>query len=235
MPKRTDCKPSLMSLFEQPPPLPIIRWNHYFPIYEQYFSKLRDSPIRMLEIGVQGGGSQWMWKQYFHPDSIIFGLDINPECAKLAEVTGTHIITGDQASPDDLNLINAMYGPFDIIIDDGGHTNEQQITSFGALYDRMTPNGIYLVEDTHTAVWGDEFRVPGLPDFMDFSAAKALELMEWTGDRRNFNKLLSHDYRDLDDAAGTFCRSTRAIHFYDSIVVFERERRHHAPRQTEYK
>jgi hypothetical protein len=32
----------------------------------------------MLEIGVQNAGSTTMWKSYFHPDSTIVGVDINP-------------------------------------------------------------------------------------------------------------------------------------------------------------
>ena len=57
------------------------KWHHYFEIYERHFSRFRDRPIRMLEIGVFRGGSLRMWKQFFHPDSIIVGIDIDKAIA----------------------------------------------------------------------------------------------------------------------------------------------------------
>ena len=45
------------------------------------------------------------------------------------------------------------YGPFDIIIDDGGHTMEQQIASIETLFPALNEGGVYLCEDTHTSYW----------------------------------------------------------------------------------
>jgi hypothetical protein len=56
------------------------KFLHYLDIYERHFARFRDRPIRMLEIGVHGGGSLAMWKAYFHRDSTIVGIDINPAC-----------------------------------------------------------------------------------------------------------------------------------------------------------
>ena len=38
-----------------------------------------------------------------------------------------------------------------ILIDDGGHTMEQQIVTFEELYDHINDGGIYLCEDVHTS------------------------------------------------------------------------------------
>lgn len=55
------------------------KWHHYLPIYERYLSPLRSRPIRMLEIGVSKGGSLQLWRKYFGPEAVIFGIDIDPE------------------------------------------------------------------------------------------------------------------------------------------------------------
>jgi len=54
----------------------ITKWTHYFWVYEKHFKALTEKPIKMLEIGILNGGSLQMWKKYFHPDSVIVGIDI---------------------------------------------------------------------------------------------------------------------------------------------------------------
>ena len=39
------------------------------------------------------------------------------------------------------------------MIDDGGHTMEQQIVSIETLFPLLADGGVYLVEDTHTSYW----------------------------------------------------------------------------------
>src|SRR5688572_15994126 len=59
------------------------KWVHYLPIYDRYFSAMRGTQFKFLEIGVFGGGSLDMWREYFGPDAKIFGVDVNPACAEL--------------------------------------------------------------------------------------------------------------------------------------------------------
>jgi len=63
----------------------IHKWKHYFEIYDRHFSRFRDTEVHVVEFGVSQGGSLQMWKQYFGPNSKIFGIDINPHCKKLQE------------------------------------------------------------------------------------------------------------------------------------------------------
>jgi hypothetical protein len=37
------------------------KWHHYLSIYDRYLSRYRNTPVRLLEIGVFKGGSQRMW------------------------------------------------------------------------------------------------------------------------------------------------------------------------------
>ena len=58
------------------------KWSIYLSEYDRLFSIYRDQPIRMLEIGVQNGGSLEIWSKYFPDAHVLVGCDINPDCAK---------------------------------------------------------------------------------------------------------------------------------------------------------
>ena len=45
------------------------------PVYEEAFAPLRLEPIKLLEIGVQGGASIKSWLEYF-PSAQIYGIDL---------------------------------------------------------------------------------------------------------------------------------------------------------------
>jgi len=63
----------------------IHKWDHYFDIYEKYFSKYRGQEINILEIGISHGGSLQLWKKYFGDKVHIYAVDINPECKKFIQ------------------------------------------------------------------------------------------------------------------------------------------------------
>jgi hypothetical protein len=75
----------LLDFFENHPHRMIHKWMHYFEIYERHFAQFRGQPMSMLEFGVLHGGSLQMWKYYFGKQAQIYGADINPRCAELAE------------------------------------------------------------------------------------------------------------------------------------------------------
>ena len=204
----------------------IDKWHHYFEIYERHLARIRPSSPTMLEIGVQGGGSLEMWRQYFGGSAHIYGLDIDP-AARRHEDIATKIFVGDQADRAFLQNVMAQTGPLDLVIDDGGHTANQQITSFEAIYPNLNENGIYLVEDTHTSLWGGVYmdRADG-QSFLNFATSRCAELMDWTGKPANFRSLADRQAaQTLEASASLFCRTTKSISFYDSVIVFERGRR----------
>ena len=127
-----------------------LKWSHYFPIYETIFGPIRTEPLRILEIGIWRGASLQLWRQYFeHPQTIIVGVDISPECARFdAPTDGVHVRIGSQADPEFLKRVVDEFGPFDLIIDDGSHHSSHIIASFNCLYaDGLKDSGIYFVED----------------------------------------------------------------------------------------
>jgi cephalosporin hydroxylase len=125
------------------------KWIHYFDIYERHISRFRGMSPTMIEIGVMGGGSLAMWKEYLGPGSRIIGIDINPEC-KVHEDGGIEIFIGSQDDPTTIDTIFSKYPKVNIVLDDGSHMMEHMISSFELMYHRLDSNGVYIVEDTHT-------------------------------------------------------------------------------------
>ena len=120
----------------------IDKWRHYFDIYDRHFDRFRGTAPRVLEIGVDHGGSLQVWRKYFGQDALIVGVDIDPRCKEYEEA-GIQVEIGDQANAGFL----ATLGEFDIVIDDGSHRLIDQITSFQALWPKT--KSVYLIEDCH--------------------------------------------------------------------------------------
>ena len=181
---------------------------HYFPIYERHFGHMVGRPLVFYEIGTWKGGSARMWKEYFGPLAQIVTIDINPDC-KAFEDAQIKVRIGDQSDPAFLAQVIAEFGPPDIVLDDGSHMMAHVISSFKFLYPRTAHNGIYLVEDLHTAYWenyGGGLKKPGT----------FIELC------KDFIDELNADYTGGALPPTEFSKSTISMHVYDSIVVFER-------------
>ena len=62
-------------------------------------------------------------------------------------------------------------GKIDILLDDGGHKNIQQITSFMESVKFIKPGGKIVVEDTHTSYMKKKgFKTPSKYSFINFCA-----------------------------------------------------------------
>ena len=59
------------------------KWSIYIVEYDRLFLEYRDRPIRLLEIGIQNGGSLEIWDKFFTHAEKLVGCDINPDCAQL--------------------------------------------------------------------------------------------------------------------------------------------------------
>lgn len=184
------------------------KWIHYFDIYERHFTRFRNKAPVMIEIGVFGGGSLAMWKQFFGSESRIIGIDINPQC-KVHEADGIEIFIGSQDDPALIDQIFQKYPEIDIVLDDGSHMMNHMVSSFELMYNRINKNGIYMVEDTHTCYWPEYQGGAGRPgSFIEFAKKKIDEL----------NAVYSRG----EIPVSSFTKSTDYIACYDSIVVFER-------------
>ncbi len=187
----------------------IHKWTHYFEIYDRYFRDFKNRKPVILEIGVSHGGSLQMWKKYFGDEARIYGIDVNPECKKLEE-KNIEIFIGSQSDRDFLREVRARIPKVDILIDDGGHTMEQQIVTFEELFDHVKSEGIYLCEDTHTSYWsryGGGHKRRGT--FIEYTK----NLVDQVNAFHSVEPSLEVD---------SFTRSAYSVHYYDSVVVFEK-------------
>jgi hypothetical protein len=188
--------------------LPIHKNVHYFAAYERHFRAFVDRPVLMFEIGTGGGGSSQMWKRYFGPLARIVTVDINPARESLGDEQ-VAVRIGDQSDTDFLGELIDEFGAPDIVLDDGSHVMDHVTKTFRFLYPRTAHNGIYFVEDLHTAYWenyGGGFRKPGT--FVELCKDLIDEInADWTNGRMPPTQ---------------FTQQTIGMHIYDSIIVFER-------------
>ena len=190
----------------------IHKYIHYFDIYDRHFARFRGRDLVILEIGVSQGGSLQMWKNYFGPGVKIYGIDINPACKQLEE-EHIQIFIGSQSDKDFLRHIKSVIPPVDILIDDGGHTMQQQIVTFEELFSHVKENGVYLIEDLHTSYWlryGGGHQRRGT--FIEFS--------------KNFiDYINAHHSEQKSLHVNDFTSSVDSLHYYDSILVIEKKKR----------
>ena len=127
-------------------------FHKYHLVYEKFFLKIKNDKLKILEIGVSDGASLRSWSDYFKKSEII-GFDIkniNFEKKKFFK-KNIHVYKGSQTDTKFLNFLINKYKKFDIIIDDGSHKPPDVIKSFKILFDSLSVNGLYFVEDTQTS------------------------------------------------------------------------------------
>jgi hypothetical protein len=144
-----------------------IKLTSYFQVYEELLSKYKNKKIVFVEIGVFNGGSLFMWRDYFGPEARIIGLDFNPG-AKKWEKDGFEIFIGNQSDPAFWDNFFATVGDVDVILDDGGHTNEQQIVTTHQCIPHIKDDGMLIVEDTHSS-YLKAFGNPSKYSFMNYA------------------------------------------------------------------
>lgn len=131
-------------------PFKSIKHSTYFEIYDELLSRYRNKDITFVEIGILGGGSLFMWREFFGSNARIIGVDFNPN-AKKWEEHGFEIFIGSQSDENFWKEFVKNIGPIDVVLDDGGHTYLQQIVTSEMLLEHIKDGGMLVVEDTHTS------------------------------------------------------------------------------------
>lgn len=119
--------------------------HSYIDFYEDYFLNKREQVTSFLEIGIQGGVSMLLWKEYFL-NSKICGIDI--DFSRMHENIKNNIsLNLIQHDATKFSILNLIPPAFDVIIDDGKHDFSDQIASFALLKNKLNKNGTYIIED----------------------------------------------------------------------------------------
>jgi len=77
-------------------PYSSIKIASYFNVYDAIFSKYIGKDITFIEIGVLGGGSLFMWRNFFGPNARIIGIDLNPGAKRWEKKTLKYILVANQ-------------------------------------------------------------------------------------------------------------------------------------------
>jgi len=115
-------------------------------------------PSTMLEIGIANvdpeNSSLHGWASVF-PDAQIYGIDNQPR--KMIETDRIRTFVVDQADPLQLSNFKKAIDDttFDVILDDGSHVFQHAEVSFKILFNRLSDNGLYMIEDIGKVdIWG---------------------------------------------------------------------------------
>ena len=126
--------------------------HEYLPFYVAHLGTFSgpvvSSPLNLLEIGVQHGGSLRLWADFFpHPDTVITGIDIDgATCADLKfNDPRIKVIIGDART--EPSITQEFH---DVIIDDGSHFSADIVTCINRLWTSVKPGGWYIIEDWQT-------------------------------------------------------------------------------------
>jgi len=130
------------------------KWSSYLDEYERIFLEYRKKTVRILEIGVQNGGSLEIWSQYFASAQKIVGCDINPTCAELKfDDPRIAVVIGNANSDKAQKAIITHSKAFDIIIEDGSHLSGDIVKSFARYFSHLENGGVFIAEDLHCSYW----------------------------------------------------------------------------------
>lgn len=130
------------------------RWESYLSVYDRTFGPRRQDPLRMLEVGVQNGGSLELWARYFPHADVLVGNDIDPRCHELTfDDPRVRLVVGDITDAEVQREVASHAERFDIIIDDGSHRSADIIAGLVALFPVLEVGGVYVIEDLHCSYY----------------------------------------------------------------------------------
>ncbi|MET3497453.1 class I SAM-dependent methyltransferase [Variovorax boronicumulans] len=181
-----------------------VKHDSYFQVYEELLRPYVGKPITFVEVGIFHGGSLFMWRKFLGPEARIIGIDLNPD-AKRWEAHGFEIHIGDQADPAFWDRFYAQVGPVDVLLDDGGHMNHQQIVTTDKAIDHLNDGGLLIVEDVH-ASYLSEFHNPSEYSFINFA--------------RKMVDSINARFPAVQYVGKNYGRRVYSTAFYESIVAF---------------
>jgi len=115
----------------------------YVDTYDKLFKPFQKG-CSILEIGLAMGDSISLWDKYFTKSKIV-GCDLSIVFEPLKYKNKVELIACDATKAEFVDVLNGQM--FDIIIDDGSHMTQDQLTTFNLLKGSMNKGGVYIIED----------------------------------------------------------------------------------------
>ena len=140
------------------------------PVFvETYLELLKGLDIEnMVEVGIFNGGSAIFFYNLLKPAQLCC-IDIQPRADQLTayiadqglrDAIGTYFDT-DQSDRDRLiEILDEQFGPepIDLVIDDASHLYEPSVATFEAVFPRLRPGALYVLEDWKVHLLLPEYR-----------------------------------------------------------------------------
>jgi SAM-dependent methyltransferase len=136
--------------------------HNYTPLYSTLFKQRYDQPLRIFELGLGSnnidqlsnmgifgvpGASLRGWKRLF-PHALVYGADIDRRILfEENRIRTFYCDQLDQSSIHELWSKPDLKCGADIIIEDGLHTFEANLSFLEGSLDHLRPGGIYITED----------------------------------------------------------------------------------------
>lgn len=188
--------------------------HDYLVWYEETLKLLRNEKFLMIEIGVGHGGSLAMWGEYFHNATII-GLEIHPEKPQPNKWPNTQVRFGDASRLEFLDDVIAEFGRPLIVLDDGSHFWHHQIETLRYLWPRVTPGGMFIMEDVSTSF---PHFIPVFKGHSNISTYDYLnKLNRWVVG----NRYMENEQPD-DGFISNYWPTVRSIHFYRGTCIIHK-------------
>jgi hypothetical protein len=193
----------LFDIYQRTPYLSL-KHDSYFQVYEQVLAGYVGKEFTFVEVGVLNGGSLFMWREYFGPRARIIGIDLNPAASQWTK-DGFEIFIGSQSDPVFWRDFFQTVGRVDVLLDDGGHTNRQQVVTVHECLPHINDGGLILVEDVH-ASYMREFGNPSRLSFINFA--------------RHLIDSINARSADVADVRNKYGQRIYSVSFFESIVMF---------------
>lgn len=170
-----------------------VNGRNYLHVYDRYLPAHRETAVVVVEVGILGGASLRMWRDYFTAAKI-WGLDNNPASMFAEDRIAT--VLGSQDDPAALAQI-APGCLLDVVIDDASHWNDLTLATFAGLWPRVRPGGLYFIEDLSCSYGEFKGRI---------------------NQRHRMDELFNGKVHSMDQRRG----DCGFIHFWPMLAVFEK-------------
>jgi len=182
-----------------------LKCDSYFQVYEEMFNQYVGKKITFVEVGVLQGGSLFMWREYFGKDARIIGVDLHHN-AKELEKHGFEIYIGSQSDENFWKNFYTKVGKIDILLDDGGHVNDQQIITLSESINNVNDGGIIMTEDVHTSYF-KKFGNPSKYSYINYS--------------KFLIDIVNSRFPETEIKKNNFSSKIYSVSFFESIVAIK--------------